>query len=283
MNTDIMIFIIICCVLICIVCNDSNFSEYYSNERNMSLYNDRSIPRILWTYWDKEDMIPGMVKLCQENWKKIAPNYKINFITQKNINRWVKMPENWKSLPAYRQADILRLLLIYNYGGVWIDSSTILLKNPDKFISPNNITLFITPGSTLNDPVFENWFISAPPHHRIIKLWASEVLLAISNKSSYINKSPDHHKKVVKNSDYLICHLVLKNIYERDRNLFRNIKIYESKETAFFYHEKYNWENLPKNLLKDKYDPDKLIVKFRGWDRHGIDMEALEKKMDKIN
>jgi hypothetical protein len=47
----------------------------------------------------------------------------------------------------------------------------------------------------LENPVFENWFISAPQNNKVIKLWIEEVLTALPNPNKYINKSSDYSKK----------------------------------------------------------------------------------------
>ena len=128
------------------------------------------------------------------------------------------MPENWQNLPSYRQADVLRLKLLEKYGGIWMDASILLLDNPDNFVG-GNITLFTTPTTTNEDPVYENWFIASTAGNEIIKKWISEVLIAIQNDKEYIASSNDYNKNLVMDTTYLICHLALRNIYEK-------IKIY---------------------------------------------------------
>src|SRR5690606_6657439 len=125
-----------------------------------------------------------------------------------------------------------------------------------------NITFFLTPRSTFDNFVFENWFIAAPPNNNIIKDWANETVLALSNQKYYIESSPEYNKSIIHDNNYLICHLVLKNIYERNKQRFSNVRIYESNKTAFYYHEKYQWKNLNTNLLKESFDPKKLLVKL---------------------
>ncbi len=146
----------------------------------------------------------------------------------------------------------------------------------DKFISKDNLTLFITPRSSLENPVFENWFISAPPNNPVIKLWIEEVLIALSNPKEYINKSSDYNKKYIKNPYYHICHLVLKNIYENNKKLFDGAKIYVSNDTAFYYQR--NTPNL-KYLFKNKFDKSKLMIKLTGKHRKKIDLQYFDKSL----
>jgi hypothetical protein len=277
MNLLIPVIILIILILIIITLDPNKYCEY-EEPFNVIKSEDFKVPKIIWTYWDT-NVIPEIVKLCQMNWKKFAPNYQINLVTKETAENWVQMPLNWKLLPPYRQSDIFRLLALAKYGGIWMDASTILLKNPDSFISPNNITLFTTPSSSPKNPVFENWFISAPPQNYLMKLWSDETILALQNKRQYTNNSSQHNKSAVGNYNYLICHLVLKNIQDKHKNLFDNIKIYDSNKTSFYYHDKYNWKNLSVNLLKDNYDPETLMVKFRGSDRRNMNINDFRKKI----
>lgn len=50
--------------------------------------------------------------------------------------------------------------------------------------------------------LFENWFISAPPHNEIIRTWAHESIQAINDTHNYINKSPDYNKSAITNCNY---------------------------------------------------------------------------------
>ena len=249
----------------------------YFNKNNQAQSNDK-VPKIIWSYWDTEE-IPEIVKLSIKSWKKTSPNYKINFTNQKNIEELVSLPKYWKTLPPYRQADIIRLHLVEKYGGVWIDSSTILLESLDNFISKDNLTFFITPQSNLKNPVLENWFFSAPPNNKVIKMWTEEVLKALENQKEYVNKSSDYNKKSIGNLikiNYLICHLALKNIYEKNKSLFNKAKIYVSNDTAWYYLN--NTPNM-KYLFKRKFDKKRLMIKLTGYHRKKVDLKYFDKSL----
>lgn len=260
------LLIIVMCLFIILLYFDKKIPEHFENNK---------VPKIIWSYWDSDE-IPEIVKLSIKSWKKTSPQYKINFMNQKNVEEYVSLPNNWKTLPAYRQSDIIRLRLLEKYGGVWIDASTILLEDLDKFISEDNLTLFITPRSTFENPVFENWFISAPPNNKVIKLWIEEVLIALSNLKEYIDKSNDYNKKYIKNSYYHICHLALKNIYENQKKFFNGAKIYDCNETAFYYQIK--TPNL-KYLFKNKFDKSRLMIKLTKGHRREIDLQYFDKSL----
>ena len=224
---------------------------------NQETFSNNDVPKKIFTYWDSNNP-PQFILDCQKNWRKFAPNYTIHFLNQQNIENWITLPKGWKNLPPYRQSDLIRLLLIHKYGGIWLDASILLMNNPDNFVK--GLTLFTTPDTTLKNPVYENWFIAAPAGNELIKRWYDEVIIALKNKDKYINQSPPENVKKVGNASYLICHLALKNIMGKPVGTF-----HQSNKTAFYYHTKRNW----KNIWKKPIDvlPDKLLVKIRGNDR----------------
>ena len=124
--------------------------------------------------------------------------------------------------------------------------------------------------------MFENWFISAPPNNNIIKLWIQEVLTALSNPKQYIDNSSDYSKKIIIKPYYHICHLALKNIYEKNKSLFYVIKIYDSNKTAFYYQR--TTPDL-KYLFKNKFDKSKLMIKLTGKHRKKIDLQYFDKSL----
>lgn len=273
------LLIIVMCLFIILLYFDKKIPEYFENypEQIMTksyLSNDK-VPKIIWTYWDTEE-VPEIVKLSMKSWRKTSPNYFINLMNQKNIEEFVSLPENWKRLPSYRQSDIIRLRLLEKYGGVWIDASTILLEDLDNFISKDNLTLFITPSSSLENPVFENWFISAPLNNKVIKMWIEEVLLALQNTNKYIHDSNVYNVEITGDVNYLICHLSLKNIYENDKSLLNGTKIYVSNDTAFYY--QHNTPDL-KYLFKNKLDKSKLMIKLTSLHRKYIDLQYFDKSL----
>ena len=82
-----LLIIVICLFIILFYFEVKNYENFENNE----------VPKIIWAYWDTED-IPEIVKLSIKSWKKKSPQYKINLMNQKNIETLISVPENWKTL-----------------------------------------------------------------------------------------------------------------------------------------------------------------------------------------
>lgn len=91
--------------------------------------------KIIWQYWHQgEENAPLLIKKCFESVKKFHPDYEVKILSFDTINEYVKLPSKYYELlkkgkiPIAIFSDILRLYLLRQYGGIWIDS-TIYLTN----------------------------------------------------------------------------------------------------------------------------------------------------------
>lgn len=94
----------------------------------------------IWVCWlQGEESMPELVKLCYRQLKKNAPDYtEIHLLTLANYSRYIIISdyiiekfEQGIIQPAHF-SDILRFNLLYEYGGMWIDSTVFTCKQIDK-------------------------------------------------------------------------------------------------------------------------------------------------------
>jgi len=153
-----------------------NFNQH--NTINKIKY---EIPKNIYIYWDNlknNDIIQYFI----DNIKRKASlnNWKVYFITHENVNQYVdkKFYNKFINLNSVRFSDFLRLKLLYDNGGAWIDASTIIIQPAfldnfrNKMIQNKcDVLLFEFKEKTLhkNYPFLENWFIMAPKHSIFIK------------------------------------------------------------------------------------------------------------------
>ena len=94
------------------------------------------IPKIIHYCWFGGNEIPENDKKCIESWKKYCPDYKIirwdesNYDYKKNsYMREAYEAKKWGFVPDYARLDI-----IYNYGGIYLDTDVELLKSLDEIL-----------------------------------------------------------------------------------------------------------------------------------------------------
>ena len=95
--------------------------------------------KTIWMAWlqgEEDESLPPLNKTCIQRWRNLNPTWDVNILSEETISDYV--PEYWdiiKSSPnahwrrwgrrarSAHKTDLLRLLLLDKYGGVWADAS----------------------------------------------------------------------------------------------------------------------------------------------------------------
>lgn len=90
----------------------------------------------LWVYWDTlKGELPSLIKLCNESVKKnCSKSFDVVFLNVNNIQQFLPEITEYKEhidrLQIEHKVDLYRIMLLYKYGGLYIDADTIVLKDP---------------------------------------------------------------------------------------------------------------------------------------------------------
>lgn len=94
------------------------------------------IPKVIHYCWFGGNKFPVSAKKCVESWKKFCPDYKIVRWSESNFDvnshPFVKAAYQAKSWAFV--SDYVRLKVIYEYGGIYLDTDVQLLKNLDHLL-----------------------------------------------------------------------------------------------------------------------------------------------------
>jgi hypothetical protein len=239
--------------------------------------------KIIWSYWHDHTNIPYIVTLAILTWKKHNSDYTINFLTQNNFTKFVsvdELPPIFNSTTHLQEkADIIRLYVLYKYGGIWIDSS-ILITQPLAHVWDNQYDVggYWIPIFTNNSDkkVFENWFISAPKESNLILAWKNEFYRALTDyktRSDYISyiESIGTDLQKIDDKKYLMMHCCfLKVINEHNYN----IKQFSATDNngPLQWVAQCNWDPYSGSVRLCSENDDEMphVIKFRGCDRKHI-------------
>ena len=98
----------------------------------------KDLPRdkVIWQYWGQgiaEDSLPEVVKLCFASVDRYRGEYQVIRLSDDTIGEYLDVPEFvWEKLrgnDAFTRtffSDLLRLMLLHTYGGVWLDATVLL-------------------------------------------------------------------------------------------------------------------------------------------------------------
>ena len=88
--------------------------------------------KTIWMYWESKEGIikPAYLELCLETIIKHSPSYKVIVLNEKTVYDYLPNLRNDlnKIEEIAHRADYIRANVIYEYGGIWLDSDVILLK-----------------------------------------------------------------------------------------------------------------------------------------------------------
>ena len=96
----------------------------------------------IWVCWlQGEDYMPELVKMCYRYLQRNKPEYaEIHLITLDNYKKYITLPDfveekfNKGQITKVHFTDIMRVHLLYAYGGLWIDSTVFTSRTlPDEF------------------------------------------------------------------------------------------------------------------------------------------------------
>ena len=89
-----------------------------------------TIARVIWQYWETKDVKPYFIDELRELAIKNSGS-ELVLVGPDNINEYLPdIPkEIFEIQELAHKADMIRALLIYEYGGMWLDSDAIVLSD----------------------------------------------------------------------------------------------------------------------------------------------------------
>jgi len=125
--------------------------------------NASMIPKIIHYIWVGPSGMGKVQNHCIESWKKYLSGYEFKFWNERNSpmdNDYVR--EMYKKRKWAFVSDYIRFKVLENYGGIYLDTDTEILKPMDDLLSQNAFF-----GKT-KDGFIAAGVIGAVPHHKVI-------------------------------------------------------------------------------------------------------------------
>lgn len=189
--------------------NCNNFDSY-PNVVNKEV----EINNTIWVYWKQGlENAPEIVKKCVSSIIFFAGNRRVVILTSDNIHEYVSFPDfieekhNSGIISEAHYSDLLRLQLLIQYGGIWMDATCfsssafpdIVESSPFFMFSSGNWWPWIH-----NPSKCSNWFIKSEKEN--------ELLIKVRNFLF------EHWRKKKYVMHYFVFHFSLSAITENDKN-----------------------------------------------------------------
>lgn len=95
---------------------------------------------VIWTmWWQGETDAPECIRLCINSIRANADGHRVVVITKDNYWEYVDIPQyimvkfQQGKISRTHLSDIIRMNLLYNYGGFWIDGGVLVTKKIERF------------------------------------------------------------------------------------------------------------------------------------------------------
>lgn len=173
--------------------------------------------KTIWVmWWQGLNNAPDIVNVCILNLKNLHPNWKVIIVTKYNINEYIEEENDIKSMMLLNEisftmfSDYVRLYLLDNYGGVWLDSTCFLTEKLSEDILEYSI---YTSKGVLPNELTPRYPITS--RHQIFFLYSKPNNLIIKKLHYYLYYFLLHGYGGI---DYLLTYYLLEIILEDDNN-----------------------------------------------------------------
>lgn len=216
---------------------------------------------VLW--WQGMENAPILVKKCYDSIRNTFIDWNITILSQETWMDYVKMPdfiiEKFKKgiIPIAQFSDLLRLQLLIEEGGMWMDA-TIYVSNdyaiPQPIVNYSDTELFMY---QREEGGYSNWLILAKSNNEILRA-TRDLLFDYWRKNNYL-------------TDYFIFHRFFDIVCDIYANQAHKIYFYSNTVPhvlllhLFDEYDDIFWRDLNQlsaiHKLSYKFDPQKTIKK----------------------
>jgi mannosyltransferase OCH1-like enzyme len=116
--------------------NNKFIKQSIKNGISSNLFDKKLIPKIIHYCWFGQNQKSEIIGTCMASWKKYLPDYELVEWNEHNCN----MEENNFTSTAYKKgkwafiADYFRFKILYEHGGIYMDTDMLLHKSLDGFL-----------------------------------------------------------------------------------------------------------------------------------------------------
>jgi len=136
------------------------------------------IPKIIYSLWLQGiAQAPALVRLNFTRWAQLNPEYQLKILDRQDVDAlFVGSDLPIDALSPQALSDVVRIRLLHDMGGIWVDASLFPVKALDEWL-PEVMTeagffAFERPGP---DRPISSWFLVATAENPILRAWWSEI------------------------------------------------------------------------------------------------------------
>jgi hypothetical protein len=148
----------------------------------------KKLPRVIWMYWDRPlEEAPEIVRYAVDSWVRKNPSWDVRVLSDSNVADFVEVPPHRSDRKIQWRADLIRIALLRDYGGVWVDATTFCVRSLDGWLPPLMESGFFAfpdsyPGRTMGIS-----FLAAVPQNYLVSKWLHLMLKYYSKRGKVLH------------------------------------------------------------------------------------------------
>ena len=214
--------------------------------RDAYLPQERTRSQKVWVCWlQGMDAAPLLVQRCYRSLQENLTDREIILLTEKNYQDFVTFPAHVQEkidsgiITKTHFSDLLRLELLLNHGGTWIDATVFCSgKNIPDYMLSSDLFLFqnLKPGADGHPVTLSSWFMTACTNHPVLAMTRHLLYRYWEKNNSLVDyfllhdflqlslaAYPEEHKRIVPFSN-ATPHILLLRLFESyDEDVYRAI------------------------------------------------------------
>lgn len=151
------------------------------------------IPKTIWSVWFQGwERAPPLVRACRASWERLNSGWEHRFLTDESV-----LPDGRSVADLFPQiispaarSDAVRLELLGQHGGVWVDATTYCLRPLDLWLPGGAFFAFERPGP---GRLLSTWCLATEPGGTIIEAWRDAMRQHVAGRTSFVDYFWVHH------------------------------------------------------------------------------------------
>jgi hypothetical protein len=163
----------------------------------------------------------------------VKQDFKATFLNDDNLKDYIniqELPECFNKLKPAHKADVIRVFLLEKYGGIWVDSDTIVTPDFNKLFEEKGFFVLE------NNAVLWNGVFGTQAHSPLMVEWKRRIQNTLTRRGEKIKWTQ-------------IGSSVLENIKANNLHLFDDYTILNGLDTVYPVH----WKNVSEEFLHQDY------------------------------
>lgn len=200
----------------------------------------------IWICWFQGmDNAPELVKKCYQSVMANNPDKDVTVITSENMSDYVQFPDfildKWNKgiITHTHMTDLLRLELLINHGGLWLDATVLCTGQAPSYFFDSDLFFFqnLKPGRDGDCQYISSWLLEAKTNNKILmatrdlcyEYWKNnnsmwDYFLLHDFMSIVLEKYEDDWKRIVPR-DNATPHILLLRLFDQyDEEMWNAIK-----------------------------------------------------------